>query len=274
MSRAAVRETRFAHTTAATVVLGVAGIAAFVAVWEAASRLELVPSQYLPPFSVVVAEIGRVVASQPLAGEFWEALGMTLTGWAAGLVIALVLGVVLGVLIGSSRIVREYSASTIEFLRPIPSVGLIPVAVIIFGVRPSATVFIVAWACFWIVLVHVVSGVADIDPVGDATARSYGLRFLMRARHLVWPTVLPYLMTGVRLSATVALVVALTIEIVVGAPGIGKMIAQYQSAGNVEVVYALAVLAGVLGLAINLAMQAAERGLLRWHPSVRGGEGS
>src|SRR5690606_27094881 len=110
MSRAAVRESRFAHTTAATGVLGIAGIAAFAALWEATSRSELVPSLYLPPFSVVVAEIGRVVASPPLAGEFWEALGMTLTGWAAGLAVALIPGLVLGVLIGSSRLVREYSA--------------------------------------------------------------------------------------------------------------------------------------------------------------------
>jgi len=261
----------FASTRIGTAVLGILGIAAFAAAWEVASRAELVPSRYLPPFSTIVVDVGRVVGTRPLAGEFWEALGMTMTGWSIGLAVSIALGVVLGVLIGSSRIVREYSASTIEFLRPIPSVGLIPVAIIIFGVRPSATVFIVAWACFWIVLVHVISGVADIDPVGDATARSYGLGFLRRAKHLVWPTVLPYLMTGVRLSATVALVVALTIEIVVGAPGIGKMIALYQSAGNVEVVYALALLAGVLGLVINLAMQALERVLLSWHPSMRDG---
>lgn len=250
--------------------LGLAGIAIFVGVWELASRAEWVPSRYLPPFSRVAAEVGAVVATQPMSGEFWRALGMTMTGWVIGLGIALALGIVLGVVIGSSRWVREYSHSTIEFLRPIPSVGLIPVAVVIFGVRPSATVFVVAWACFWIVLVHVISGVADVDPVGDATARSYGLRLMRRAKHVIWPTVLPYLMTGVRLSATVALVVAITIEIVVGAPGIGQMIALYQSAGNVEVVYALALLSGALGLVINLVMQALERLLLAWHPSVRG----
>ncbi|MGO1770460.1 MAG: ABC transporter permease [Microbacterium sp.] len=262
-------EGRFAHTSAATVVLGIAGVAIFVAVWELVSRLELVPSRYLPPFSTIIGQAGAVVATPPLAGEFWEALGMTLMGSAVGLAIALVAGIALGVLIGSSRWVREYTGSTIEFLRPIPSVGLIPVAVVMFGVRPSATVFIVAWACFWIILVHVISGVADIDPVGDATARSYGLGLLRRARHVVWPTVLPYLMTGVRLSATVALVVAITIEIVVGAPGVGKMIALYQSAGNTPVVYSLALLAGVVGLAVNLGMQALERALLTWHPSMR-----
>lgn len=264
-----VGESRFVHTSAATVVLGIAGVAVFVVAWELVSRLELVPSRYLPPFTTILGQAGAVVATPPLAGEFWEALGMTLLGSAVGLAIALVAGVVLGIVIGSSRWVREYTGSTIEFLRPIPSVGLIPVAVVMFGVRPAATVFIVAWACFWIILVHVISGVADIDPVGEATARSYGLGLLRRAKHVVWPTVLPYLMTGVRLSATVALVVAITIEIVVGAPGIGKMIALYQSAGNTPVVYALALLAGVLGLAVNLGMQALERGLLSWHPSMR-----
>ncbi|MCP1121816.1 ABC transporter permease subunit, partial [Robbsia andropogonis] len=78
-------------------------------------------------------------------------------------------------------------------------------------------------------LIHVIYGVADVDPVANATARSYGLKFHHRARWVVWPTMLPYLMTGLRLSGTIALVVALTIEIVVQAPGIGQMIAKYQS---------------------------------------------
>lgn len=261
--------TAFVHTRAATAILGVAGATAFVGLWEIASRFEWIPSRYLPPFTRIAAEVALVVGADPLRGEFWSALGMTLLGWAVGLAVALVLGIAVGALIGSSSWIRRATHTTVEFLRPIPSVGLIPVAVVIFGVRPSATVFVVAWACFWVILVHVAAGVADVDPVGDATARSYGLRPLRRARHVVWPTTLPYLMTGVRLSATIALVVAITIEIVVGAPGIGQMIALHQSAGNVDVVYALALLAGALGLAINIGMQALERWLLTWHPSMR-----
>ncbi|GAA3646530.1 ABC transporter permease [Microbacterium marinilacus] len=259
----------FLQSRWSTPVLGATGILVFLALWEAAPRLDLVNAAYLPPFSEVVPRIAEVVAGPGLREEFWRAVSMTMLGWAAGLAIALVLGVVLGVVIGSSRWIREYTGSTIEFLRPIPSVGLIPVAVVIFGVRPTATVFVVAWACFWVVLVHVIAGVADVDPVADATARSYGMGPLQRAAHVVWPTALPYLMTGTRLSATIALVVAITIEIVVGAPGIGQMIATYQSAGNVGVVYALAILAGVLGLLINLAMRRLEDTLLAWHSSVR-----
>src|SRR5690606_9434721 len=139
----------------------------------------------------------------------------------------------------------------------------------VFGVRPTATIAVVVWACFWVILIHVIAGVADVDPVADATARSYGLKFFRRAAHVVWPTVLPYLMTGLRLCGTIALVVAITIEIVVQAPGIGAMIATYQSAANVTVVYALALLTGVLGLAINLLMRLLENSVLAWHSSVR-----
>jgi ABC-type nitrate/sulfonate/bicarbonate transport system permease component len=251
-----------------TPALGMVGVLAIIVIWELTSRLDLVNASYLPPFSTVIVEVFDLLGGQR-SGEFWTALGMTMLGWSVGLVISLLLGIAGGVLIGSSRWIREYTNSTIEFLRPIPSVGLIPIAIVIFGVRPTATIAVVVWACFWVVLIHVISGVADVDPVADATARSYGLKFFRRAAHVVWPTVLPYLMTGLRLCGTIALVVAITIEIVVQAPGIGAMIATYQSAANVTVVYALALLTGVLGLTINLLMRLLENSVLAWHPSVR-----
>lgn len=260
----------FSQTRISTPVLGILGILAFIAVWELASRLELVNSTYLPPFSEVAVTVVEVVFGEQYRAQFWTALGNTMLGWSVGLAISLVLGIAAGLVIGSNRWVREFTHSTVEFLRPIPSVGLIPIAIVIFGVRPTATIAIVVWACFWVILIHVIYGVSDVDPVAASTARSYGFGPLARARYVVWPTLLPYLMTGVRLSGTIALVVAITIEIVVGAPGLGKMIADYQSAGNAPVVYALALLTGVIGLIINMALARLERSVLSWHPSVRG----
>ncbi|TFD59662.1 ABC transporter permease subunit [Cryobacterium sp. Hh7] len=260
----------FSQTPVSTPVLGLVGTLAFIVIWELASRLEVVNPLYLPPFSEVAVTVVQVVAGDLYRAQFWTALGNTMLGWSVGLAISLVLGIVVGLVIGSNHRVREFTHSTIEFLRPIPSVGLIPIAIVVFGVRPTATIAIVVWACFWVILIHVIYGVADVDPVAESTARSYGFGPLARARYVVWPTLLPYLMTGVRLSGTIALVVAVTIEIVVQAPGIGQMIAQYQSAGNSAVVYALALLAGVLGLIINLALRRLENSVLAWHPSVRG----
>jgi len=253
-----------------SIALGALGVLIFLALWEVVARAELVDPRYLPPFTTVGMTIGDVVAGSAYRTLFWQSLASTMLSWALGLLISVVLGIVVGVLIGSSRRVREFTHSTIEFLRPIPSVALIPIAIIMFGVRPSATTAIVVWACFWVILIHVVYGVADVDPVADSTARSYGLGWFARARHVVWPTLLPYLMTGLRLSGTIALVVAITIEVVFRVPGIGSMIAQYQSAANAPVVYALALLAGVIGLIINFALQRVENAVLAWHPSVRG----
>lgn len=260
----------FSQTKISTPILGLVGILASILVWELVSRLEIVNPTYLPPFSTVAVTVVQVVFGEQYRTQFWTALGNTMLGWSVGLLISLVFGIIAGLVIGSNRWVREFTHSTIEFLRPIPSVGLIPIAIVIFGVRPSATIAIVVWACFWVILIHVVYGVSDVDPVASSTARSYGFGPFARARYVVWPTLLPYLMTGVRLSGTIALVVAITIEIVVQAPGIGQMIAQYQSAGNAPVVYALALLAGVLGLIINLVLRQLENSVLSWHPSVRG----
>ena len=75
-------------------------------------------------------------------------------------------------------------------------------------------------------------GVADVDPVAENTARSYGLGPIARARYVVWPTVLPYLMTGIRLASAVALILAITAELIIGSPGLGYQIALTQAGGG------------------------------------------
>jgi ABC-type nitrate/sulfonate/bicarbonate transport system permease component len=87
---------------------------------------------------------------------------------------------------------------------------------------------------------------------------------------VLWPTALPYVFTGVRLAASVALVLAVTAELVIGAPGLGQSIAVAQTSGAVPTMYALIAVTGLLGVAINLAARAFERRSLAWHQSVRG----
>ena len=118
-------------------------------------------------------------------------------------------------------------------------------------------------------LVQVLHGVADVDPVARDTARSYRLGRLARVRYLVWPTALPYAVTGIRLATSVALILAITGELVIGTPGLGDEIATAQSSGAVPAMYALVVVTGLLGLAANLATRAVERRVLAWHPAVR-----
>src|SRR5690606_25621019 len=163
--------------------------------------------------------LGNAVVS----GSFWAALGETLLTWGIGLAISLIAGVVLGVVIGSSAFLREFTASTIEFLRPVPSVALIPGAVLLLGTGMQSTLLLVIYASFWQVLIQVLAGVQDVDPVASDTSRSYRFSALTRVRTVVWPTTLPYAMTGLRLAASVALILTVTGELLISFDGIGGL---------------------------------------------------
>ncbi len=245
--------------------LGLLGVLLVTILVELVPRLGLVDARFLPPATEIFASLFSLLGE----GSFWGALGNTLITWFIGLVVALVLGVGLGMLIGSFPIVREFTSSTIEFLRPIPSVALIPLVVLLLGTQRPSTLVLVIYAAFWQVLVQVLYGVADVDPIARDTARSYHFRFFSEGYWVVWPTALPYVVTGFRLAATVALILTLTGELIIGTPGLGQQIAVAQSSGAVPLMYALIVVAGILGVLVNVLARFIEAKALFWHPSIR-----
>ncbi len=101
------------------------------------------------------------------------------------------------------------------------------------------------------------------------TARSYGLGTWAQIRYVTWPTTLPYLMTGIRLAAAVALILAITSEVAIDTQGLGKEISDTESGGAVAIMYAYVIVAGIIGVVVNLGARALERRVLAWHPSVR-----
>ena len=249
-----------------TALLGLAGFGTFLLVLEIVPRVGLVSPAYLPPFSDIVGAL----AGEVRTADFWRAVADTLRGWSLGLLIAVVLGIVVGICLGIVPVVRDFTASTVEFLRPIPSVALIPLAVLVYGTELGSTLLLVVYASFWQVLVQVMYGVQDVDPVAQETARSFRMGWWSRVRHLVWPTALPYVLTGVRLAAAVALILAITAELVIGSPGLGNQIGAAQSGGAIATMYALVLVTGGLGVTVNLLARLLERRVLYWHPSIRG----
>ncbi|UCM87717.1 ABC transporter permease [Streptomyces marincola] len=245
--------------------LGPAGLLLAAALVEVLPRAGLVPAEYLPPLSAMAGAL----AGEAGDAAFWRALRDTLTGWGAGLALATAAGVLLGLVIGRAEPLRRATASTIEFLRPIPSVALVPLAVLLHGTGPRATLLLVVYAAVWPVLLQVLAGVRDVDPVARDTAAVFRLPTLTRLRHLLWPTLLPYLMTGLRLAASVALILAVTAQLVIGSPGLGREIALAQAANAVERMYALVIVTGLLGVCVNAGARALERRVLFWHTSER-----
>ncbi|WP_416954396.1 ABC transporter permease [Nocardioides sp. T5] len=239
-------------------------ILAFV-VWEVVPRIGLVPQRYIPPFTEVlpqfVTELGRA--------EFWVAAGNTLWAWAIGLGIGAVVGVLIGVVIGSSAAAYRATRFVLEFLRPIPSVALIPLAVLLFGINGQMKVSLVIFATVWPILIQTVYGVRELDPVARDTARSFGYSGWDVFWHVTLPTAAPSIATGIRIASALAVVIAVTAELITGVSGLGAEVLFAQSAGSSVRLYALILAIGIVSYALSQVIEAVERRLLRWHVSFR-----
>ncbi|HEX5909015.1 MAG TPA: ABC transporter permease [Thermoleophilaceae bacterium] len=238
-----------------------------LALFEVAPRVGILPSDHFPPISDSIRTLGEQVSE----GSFWTAVGQTMQGWALGLGIAAALGVPLGIVIGSNRLLYRACRGLIEFLRPIPSVALIPLAILIYGTGMQSKVFLAAFASFWQVIVATLYGVQDVDPVATDTARSFGFSRFKRLFRVTLPSAVPYIATGLRIASAVSLILTVTAELVIGAPGLGLAINVARSGGNEELMYALILTTGILGLLLNMVFVKVEKRVLHWHPSHREG---
>ena len=240
-------------------------IVGVLVLWQVLVLVGVLPERYFPTMTETVAEFWSLLGTP----DFWQGVGDTLQGWVLGLGIAVVLAIPLGLLVGSSRWLFRAFRVPVEFLRPIPSVALIPVAVLVYGTGLQSKVFLAAFAAFWPLFIQTLYGMHDTDPVASDTARAFGLRRWERVWRVRLPSAVPYIVTGVRISSAVALILAVTAELVIGAPGLGREINIARSGGALESMYALILATGLLGWGLNSALSVGERRLLRWHPSQR-----
>jgi ABC-type nitrate/sulfonate/bicarbonate transport system permease component len=243
-----------------------AGVLTVLAAFELASRAGVVSGSNFPPVSDMFRALGDLVVTS----AFWTSVWNTLQGWAFGLGIAAVISVPLGILLGASRGLYRALRGVVEFLRPIPSVALIPLAVLVYGTGLESKVFLAAFASTWPLLLQTIYGVQDVDPVATDTARSFGFSRAQRLVRVTLPSAVPYIATGVRISSSVALILAVTAEIVIGAPGLGRDVNLARQGGAFEEMYALIIATGLLGWGLNVLFTRAERRVLHWHPSQRG----
>ncbi|TDC02248.1 ABC transporter permease [Actinomadura bangladeshensis] len=250
------------------VLLGAAGLAAVMAALELATIAGLLPEKTFPRISSDLRQLAELAGG----GELWTAVGHTLQGWAISFGLAVVIAVLLGMAIGSSTVLHAATTAVIEFLRPIPSVALIPLVVLVLGTGLQSKIFLATFAAAWPVLIATIYGMRDVEPVALDTARSFRARPHDRLLSVVLPSAVPYIATGLRVASTTALILCVTAELVIGAPGLGQSITVAQAGGQYQLMYALIIATGLLGVLLNLVFVAIEKRLLRWHPSQRAQE--
>ena len=231
---------------------------------EAAVRLLDLHDSVAAP-SATVRALGDELRSGTLPAE----LATTLESYLVGLALAVVLGVGLGVAFGASGLLRDASSVTVEFLRPIPGIAIIPLAMLAFGLGEPMRRFVVAYAALWPILVHTTAAVRGVDPRLHEVARTNGVHGVAGLARVSLPAALPGIASGIRLSASIGLLVAVTVEFVTGTDGLGAYMQQQQLAFRLPELYAAVVLVGLLGYAVNAGLRAVERRLVPWGSEER-----
>lgn len=244
------------------------GIAILLVALEVVSRTGVISPAALPPATAIVGTTARILADP----EFLAHVGGTLGAWAIGLGLATFIAVPLGVVLGSFRRSHLAATTAIELLRPIPSVALIPLAILLLGRGQDMRVALVAYACTWPILVNTIAGARAVDPLSRDTARVFGLRPSAILWRVALPTAAPFAFTGIRISAAIALIVAVSAELIAGGgAGIGTWMLGVSQAGiSRDLLYAGIVVTGLLGLLLDALLLAGERRLFAWHHRVRG----
>ncbi|MGW2282745.1 ABC transporter permease [Streptomyces sp. NPDC001770] len=233
--------------------------------WELAVREGLLPQSSVPTVSATASALRTIAGS----GGFWHALGQTALGWCAGLLLCTATGVTAGLLIGTSRFLTRSTRLLTDFLRTIPAVALCPVLLLTLGSTMAMKLVLVLVGAVWPMLTATVDGVRHVDPVAVDTFRTFRLPAHQRVRRLLLPSALPFLVTGVRNCAVLALMLTTAGEYLGAAPGIGNELSRAQQAGAIDRMFALLVVAGLLGVALDSLLMAAERLALPWAPAHR-----
>lgn len=244
---------------------GAATVVAVLAAWEIASRSGLLPASSLPAASEVMVAWGALLAR----ATFWAAVGHTVSSALMGLGIVFLMAVPAALAIGLSRTVRESTWLVVEFLKPIPPVAMIPLGLLLWGPSETMKLTLIVFGALWPFLTQLVYGIKQVDHVTLDMAKSYRLKGWLTTTRIIVPTLLPFAATGLRVSASIAIVISVVTELIGGAVGLGRDIMIAQSAGSLPTMYALILTTGVLGLAINAVFAGIERPLLFWHPSHR-----
>lgn len=244
----------------------VLAIAAVLIAWQLIAMSSIIDEGTLPtPVDILQALVGLWGTS-----AYWIAIGTTLRVWAIGLALCFVIGVPLGLLLGSSAKATQSTRWIIDFFRSIPTIALLPLVLLLFGATSRMEITMIVLAAVWPLLIQSMYAARQVEPLHKWVVRVFRVSTADRLRYLWTPSVSLHVFTGLRLAATMALLMTISAEYIGGAPGLGLELSHMEQAFKRPEVFAYAVTAGIVGVLINTLVLTAQRRVLWWHPIIRG----
>jgi sulfonate transport system permease protein len=239
--------------------------ALLVLAWQVAAQAGWLSSRILPePWAVL-----RAFWSLAVSGELWIHLRTSLWRAGAGFAIGAACGLVLGLLNGSSRRAETLLDTSLQMIRNIPALALVPLLILWFGIDETAKLFLLAIGVFFPVYLNTFHGVRSADPGLIEMARSYGLSGWALYRDVILPAALPSILVGIRFSLGLVWVLLIVAETISAQAGIGYMTMNAREFLQTDVVLVGILLYALLGKAADVGARLLERHFLRWNPAYR-----
>lgn len=236
-----------------------------MALWELSARAGWLSTRVLPePWAVVLA-FWHLADS----GELWQHLGVSTARALSGLALGGGLGLLLGLVTGSLRWAETLLDTTLQMVRNIPPLALIPLVILWFGIDESAKLFLVAVGVFFPIYLNTFHGIRSVDAGLIEMARSYGLSGWQLYRQVILPGALPSILVGLRFSLGLMWVLLIVAETISAQAGIGYMTMNAREFLQTDVVLVGILLYALLGKLADVLARALERSALRWHPGYQ-----
>ncbi|MFJ2089308.1 ABC transporter permease [Streptomyces sp. NPDC087901] len=236
------------------------GPALLLALWWVASATGLLTPDVLASPGEVLRAVGELWGN----GQLPDALTTSLTRSGLGLLIGLAAGLTLGITTGFTRLGDELLDSSLQTLRTIPFLSLVPLFMVWFGINETAKILLIAVATTFPMYVSTSSGVRNTDPKLIEAMRSFGMGRLALVREVVLPGALPSLLAGLRLSMTLSVIALIAAEEINATAGIGYLMSQAQSYARTDILAVCILVYGLLGLAADILVRLLERLLMPW----------
>jgi ABC-type nitrate/sulfonate/bicarbonate transport system permease component len=246
-------------------VIGVLTIVVLISLWEVGARAGVLDSYSFPRPS-------------KLAGTFWDLMwigfpkGITVWGhiWATvarilqGYILATILAIPLGMVIGESHLLDRAANPIITFARSVATISLLPLAVAWFGVGELSRVFLITYACFWIILTNVIEGIKQVDPDFIRAGRMLGSTRSQLFLRVVLPATLPRIFTGMKVALGISFMVIVGVEMVGTIEGLGALIMQARTFYRSDAAMVGMIFIAMFGFLLSVLLDKLERILLPW----------
>ncbi len=243
--------------------LGLVGVLLFLAVWEVLPRvMPGVNVKMFPPPSDTVRELYAMVLG---TGEIWPHIGASLRRALLGFVLGASLGVLIGVVTGRSATLRHLSDPLLHGFRAIPSIAIVPLAIVWFGLGDLSKVMLIAWGTFFPVWVNTFIGMRDLPPIYLRSAASLGASNMQQLFLVGLPAALPFVFAGLRQATAVAFVVLVAAELVGAEQGLGYLISFAHLVFRVDIMFVGLIALGAIGFAADQLFAGLLHKLFPWY---------